>query len=576
MKRDSFRIALGVLAGVVAVFLVEGVRALAWRWSDVSANQLSVVLRLVFAPEQSYAHIVAAAAGLLAAVAAFLVLAGCDRARWLAGLARSLLVGLGIAAGLTLGAAAGWVLTTPGWRAEIAYTQWWLTDTTPPTVSISAPTTPVRGNAPIAIETSDDGDHLITRVSVDGLPITPTARFLLDTSVLPDGEHTLVVEVQDTSRQRNTSSASAVFRSETLWWMTDVTPPAITLTAPSGIVQGVITIGLATTDQGEHAVTRITLDNIALPLTAPLTIDTARLSDGEHVVTVEAEDASRQRNRGQARATFRSDNLPPTVTVRFDPSPATQGHAQFVYVSVSEPATVSAALGGKALTLAQGRDSLWAVLGFAPDGATGDAIISVRAVDAAGHATVVTATQTTARFTYPEEHLRGEGIDLPPEKAALLAYGPAEITFLDGVFAPITPEQMWQGAFMTPLQGRQTSPFAIRRSYNGGPLDSHHGGVDIAGNMGAPVAASNRGRVVLAEDLKVRGGAVILDHGMGVYSAYYHLSEIKVKKGQMVEKGQIVGLVGSEGLSTGPHLHWEMRVTGKANDPWVWTQRTYP
>jgi murein DD-endopeptidase MepM/ murein hydrolase activator NlpD len=100
--------------------------------------------------------------------------------------------------------------------------------------------------------------------------------------------------------------------------------------------------------------------------------------------------------------------------------------------------------------------------------------------------------------------------------------------------------------------------------------------MDIAGDTGAPVSASNRGKVVLAEDLKVRGGAVIIDHGMGVYSAYYHLSAIKVKKGQMVEKGQVVGLVGSEGLSTGPHLHWEMRVTGKAIEPKLWTQRTFP
>jgi murein DD-endopeptidase MepM/ murein hydrolase activator NlpD len=61
-----------------------------------------------------------------------------------------------------------------------------------------------------------------------------------------------------------------------------------------------------------------------------------------------------------------------------------------------------------------------------------------------------------------------------------------------------------------------------------------------------------------------------------VYTAYFHMSEIKVQKGQMVDKGDILGLVGTTGVSTGPHLHWEMRVTGEAVDPWLWTQRLIP
>jgi murein DD-endopeptidase MepM/ murein hydrolase activator NlpD len=100
--------------------------------------------------------------------------------------------------------------------------------------------------------------------------------------------------------------------------------------------------------------------------------------------------------------------------------------------------------------------------------------------------------------------------------------------------------------------------------------------MDIAANMGDPVQAANRGRVALAEALKVRGNAVIIDHGLGVYSCYYHLSEIRVQKGQMIEKGQVIGLVGSTGLSTGPHLHWEMRVTGNPVNPIQWTQRAIP
>ena len=180
------------------------------------------------------------------------------------------------------------------------------------------------------------------------------------------------------------------------------------------------------------------------------------------------------------------------------------------------------------------------------------------------------------RFIFPDEYLTGDNVDLPADKAGLLASGPSETAYLDGVFAGVTPEQLWQGQFTVPIRGTQTSPFAILRYYNGQASDSRHGGIDIAADQGTPAPASNRGRVILAEELKVRGHSVCLDHGLGVYTCYYHLSQIKVEKGQMVEKGQIIGLVGSEGVSTGPHLHWEMRVTGKAVDPLQWTQRSYP
>jgi murein DD-endopeptidase MepM/ murein hydrolase activator NlpD len=435
----------------------------------------------------------------------------------------------------------------------------------------------VRGAAAISISVADEGEVSLSRVTVDGVSITPAAQILLDTSTLPDGQHTVVVEAEDASRQRNRAQAQATFRSETRWWMTDTTPPVIRLAVPTGIVTGAISISLETADEGAYRVTRFTLDDVVLPVTRQVTIDTARLADGEHVVVVEAEDDSRQRNRSQARAILRSDNLPPTITVRFDPAVATQGRTQALYLTVSEPVSaITATLGGRVLTLAQAKDSYWAVFGFAPDAESGSAVLSVRAVDVVGHRTQVTATQAITRFNYPEEYSRGDSVDLTPEKAALSAYSVSEAAFLDTVFAPVSALQLWQGLFSVPIQGRQTSPFAIRRSYNGGPLDSHHGGVDIAADFGTPVPASNRGRVVLAEALKVRGGAVIIDHGMGVYSCYYHLSEIKAKKGQMIEKGQIVGLVGSEGLSTGPHLHWEMRVTGRAVDPWQWTKSVYP
>jgi len=93
---------------------------------------------------------------------------------------------------------------------------------------------------------------------------------------------------------------------------------------------------------------------------------------------------------------------------------------------------------------------------------------------------------------------------------------------------------------------------------------------------GVPVYAPARGVVVLAEPLAVRGQAVILDHGWGVFSGFWHLSQIDVTVGQEVERGQPIGLVGNTGLSTGPHLHWEVQVRSVPVDPVQWTKESFP
>ncbi len=571
------RVAAGLIAGLAALVMALVVIVAASRWVDFASGDLPIVLYLIFGQGQTYRALVAAGAAVVAAGLAFLIAAGAGASRRTELLGRSAALGVVVSLAVVVGACLGWGVTTPGWRGQVAGTRWWLTDTTPPVVTVSAPSEPVRGVAAITLSARDEGPHHVSRVAVDGMVVSVTESFALDTSNLSDGLHTVVVEAEDEARQRNRAQASATLRTETRWWMSDTTPPVITLTVPLTVAHGVVAIGLDTADAGEHHVTKFTLDDVALPITRLLSIDTAHLTDGEHTILVEAEDSSRQRNRAQVRAVLRSDNNPPAVSVRFDPSVATQGHAQFVYVQVNEPVTViSATLAGQPLALAWGSGYYWAVLGFDVDAQARSALLAVRAVDAVGNSTQITATQVMTQFVFPIEYYHGEGLGLSAELQTLLGYGPAETAYLDSVFAPVSPEQLWQGAFAAPLQGRQTSPFAIRRSYRGEPPESPHGGADSAADMGAPVPATNRGRVVLAETLKLRGNAVIIDHGMGVYSCFYHLSEIRVKKGQMVEKGQILGLVGSTGLSTGPHLHWEMRVSGKAIDPWPWTLRAFP
>jgi murein DD-endopeptidase MepM/ murein hydrolase activator NlpD len=134
----------------------------------------------------------------------------------------------------------------------------------------------------------------------------------------------------------------------------------------------------------------------------------------------------------------------------------------------------------------------------------------------------------------------------------------------------------WSEPFLLPVEGRGSSGFARARRYApGGPV-SFHEGEDIAAPTGTPIRATNAGVVVVAGPYPIKGGMTVIDHGAGVSSRYYHQSRIDVRVGDVVARGQVIGAVGSTGLSTGPHLHWEMRVAGVASDPLAWVGRMRP
>jgi murein DD-endopeptidase MepM/ murein hydrolase activator NlpD len=122
------------------------------------------------------------------------------------------------------------------------------------------------------------------------------------------------------------------------------------------------------------------------------------------------------------------------------------------------------------------------------------------------------------------------------------------------------------GAFLRPVQEPANSRFGSRSIFNG-TRSSPHTGADFLSGTGTPIKAPNEGRVRLAEDLYFSGNTVILDHGNGLYSLFAHLSEFKVREGDTVQPGDVVGLVGATGRVTGPHLHWALRVNGARVDP---------
>ena len=161
-----------------------------------------------------------------------------------------------------------------------------------------------------------------------------------------------------------------------------------------------------------------------------------------------------------------------------------------------------------------------------------------------------------------------------------------EDQLIESTVQEATPQKLWNGLFVTPaaLYAESTyftSRYGSRRQYIGQGSDltykGFHTGLDFGGGTGLPITAPAAGRVVLtAPDQVVRGNATVIDHGWGVYSGFWHQSEFQVQVGEMVDAGQIIGLVGNTGRGTGAHLHWELWVNGVQVDPLDWLQQEYP
>ena len=171
-------------------------------------------------------------------------------------------------------------------------------------------------------------------------------------------------------------------------------------------------------------------------------------------------------------------------------------------------------------------------------------------------------------WDFDQVTLTGEAAEIDQEAIA------AERARLFQVWSQVTPEPQWTAPFQLPIGNylRVSSNYGARRSYNGGPYASYHEGVDFSAYQGTPVFASAAGTVVVAEMLYVRGGAVIVDHGLGVYTGYYHMSAVHAQPGQKVQPGDLVGEVGTTGLSSGNHLHWDMLASATWVDAAAWRE----
>ncbi len=134
------------------------------------------------------------------------------------------------------------------------------------------------------------------------------------------------------------------------------------------------------------------------------------------------------------------------------------------------------------------------------------------------------------------------------------------------IYSTVTPRSYITKPFIVPLDSKITSVFGKARVYNGS-LKGYHSGTDFRASMGTPIIASNDARVALVKKRFYSGGTVLLDHGEGIYTCYFHMSAFQVKEGEKVKRGQVLGLSGKSGRVTGPHLHFSARINAVQVDP---------
>jgi murein DD-endopeptidase MepM/ murein hydrolase activator NlpD len=163
----------------------------------------------------------------------------------------------------------------------------------------------------------------------------------------------------------------------------------------------------------------------------------------------------------------------------------------------------------------------------------------------------------TIKMTLPKEK-----VTLSPED---LKRAERETDIMNKVLSEST-ERRWNGLFTTPTDTEVSEVFGVKRIMNK-KHNSVHRGVDYRGKMGTPVKAVNSGTVVLKKNLFFGGNTLVVDHGMGLFSIYMHLSEFHVSEGETVSKGQVIGLVGMTGRATGPHLHFGFKLAGVSVNP---------
>ena len=265
---------------------------------------------------------------------------------------------------------------------------------------------------------------------------------------------------------------------------------------------------------------------------------------------------------------------PSADEVSLSPGVLTQGEAFALTVTSPDALSVAATLDGRSWNLAEiGSGTWWGIVAVARDADTGSAEVVIDLYGEGGawlrsYTSSIVVLASAAPFE--EVILGGTGITADPAEVQR----DHDVRFVEHV--AVSGPARWHGPWILPAEGEVTGVFGSRRSYDGVPSDGWHHGHDIAADHGDPIVAPAPGRIAWTGELAIHGFGVIIDHGAGVYSGYWHMSLIAVREGVEVAAGDWLGNIGTTGLSTGPHLHWEVIIQGVDVDPVQWMGEDRP
>ena len=250
---------------------------------------------------------------------------------------------------------------------------------------------------------------------------------------------------------------------------------------------------------------------------------------------------------------------PPFASIAIQPLPVSQGITLIIAVRTTEPVTLMGRLFGQEVRFAEEGGAYYAPVGVYVFREPGLYELELSATNSAGQVTALTTGVIVgaARFGY-------ERIDLPESRTSLLdpAIIAAERERLNTLRGTFSPQRYWTTPFQRPCAGVISSYFGAKRAYEDGPYTSYHAGIDFRAPNGTPVYAPTGGIVVLAEPMTMLGNAIVIDHGWGLLTGYWHLSSIEVQVGQQVAPGDRTGGGGSRGISTGAHRLGELGGSG--------------
>jgi len=257
------------------------------------------------------------------------------------------------------------------------------------------------------------------------------------------------------------------------------------------------------------------------------------------------------------------------VKVTVTPSVVRQGDVALIVVTGAAGAPdMDGSVAGRPLFFFPYADGYAALIGIDLEARPGKTPWRIGFVDRGGVARKSAGAITVKARKFPVQRLSlpASMVDLSPENERRAE---AEAARLRTLFDTISSERLWRGRFTEPVASTgKAEGFGSRRIINGKPR-SPHAGADFAAPAGTPVVASNRGRVALLVEFFFGGRLVALDHGQGLYTLYMHLDRVNVAEGALVERGSIIGVVGSTGRATGPHLHWSAELRHARIDPEV-------